>query len=140
MLEAEKTLITDVLGYEDVKLQDAVLEKANMSLHYASLQGKHATLGKGIPLIVVHGFGGGIGVFFKMIPMLRDHWGGPIHFLDLPGMGSNDRLDENAVPDFEKNPLKVEQYFADAMSEWIDIVIKDPKQRLVIMGHSFGGY
>lgn len=87
-------------------------------------------------LVMVHGYGGGLGFFLKnFAPIaLLDNW--VVHAVDLLGYGCSSR------PKFTANSLDaVEGFFHDSMNEWFHLRHLDvtPEKNLV-MAHSMGAY
>ncbi|CAG90225.2 DEHA2G05104p [Debaryomyces hansenii CBS767] len=90
-------------------------------------------------LIMIHGYGGGLGFFLKNFDEISslDNW--CIHSIDLLGYGCSSR------PPFKlaKDDLEhVEKWFHDSYTEWL---IKRnlshlPPSQVLVMGHSMGAY
>ena len=86
-------------------------------------------------LVLVHGYGGGGAIFYKMIKDLASRF--HVYLVDLLGMGSSGR------PEF---PLRqacmsvqvAEDFFVNALYQWKErLGLRD---KFVLAGHSFGGY
>lgn len=87
-------------------------------------------------LIMVHGYGGGLGFFLKNFDAISslDNW--VVHSIDLLGYGCSSR------PKFVANSLdEVEAFFHDSFGEWLHArgLDKTPEKNLV-MAHSMGAY
>lgn len=87
-------------------------------------------------LIMVHGYGGGLGFFLKNFDAisLLDNW--VVHSIDLLGYGCSSR------PNFTADSLEsVEDWFHDSTHEWFRLrrLDKSPLKNLV-MAHSMGAY
>ncbi len=82
------------------------------------------------PLVLIHGFGGGLGLWSVNLDQLcLDR---PVYALDLPGFAHSSR------PEFSTDPLEAEQQFVDMIEEWrIGIELNKP---FILLGHSFGGF
>ena len=81
------------------------------------------------PLVMVHGFAGGIGLWILNIDELaRDR---AVYVFDLLGFGRSDR------PAFSKKADRAERKFVDSIEEWRKGV---GLEKFVLLGHSFGGY
>lgn len=89
-------------------------------------------------LIMIHGYGGGLGFFLKNFPALAHHPSGNwcIHAIDLLGYGCSSR------PQFTPNNLdQVEAWFHDSFATWLHRRGLDKrKDRILIMAHSMGAY
>lgn len=87
-------------------------------------------------LIMVHGYGGGLGFFLKNFGPIStlDNW--VVHSVDLLGYGCSSR------PKFEaKNLAEVESFFHDSFKEWLVArgLDRNPQNNLVMV-HSMGAY
>lgn len=90
-------------------------------------------------LIMIHGYGGGLGFFLKNFTEISslDNW--CIHSIDLLGYGCSSR------PPFklaEENLEHVEKWFHDSFTEWLTKrnLINLPPLQMLVMGHSMGAY
>ena len=83
-----------------------------------------------IPLVLVHGFGGGVGLWsLNLDQICIDR---PIYAFDLPGFARSSR------PILSLNPVEAEQQFVDMFEEWRkEIGLNKP---FILLGHSFGGF
>ena len=85
---------------------------------------------KNVPLVLLHGFGGGIGLWALNLDQLSADR--PVYAFDLPGFARSSR------PTFSQDPLEAEQQFVNLIEEWrIQIGLNEP---FILLGHSFGGF
>ncbi|EGE02159.1 alpha/beta hydrolase [Trichophyton equinum CBS 127.97] len=89
-------------------------------------------------LVVLHGYGAGLGFFYKNFESLSRAKGWQLYALDLLGMGRSTR------PPFKIHAkergqavTEAEDWFIDALEEWR---VKRKIERFTLMGHSLGGY
>jgi pimeloyl-ACP methyl ester carboxylesterase len=82
-----------------------------------------------IPLVLVHGFGGGIGIWIKNLDTLSRHR--PIYAFDLIGFGRSSR------PSFSQCPIEAEGQFVDSIEKWRAAV---GLEKFILLGHSMGAY
>ena len=89
-------------------------------------------------LVILHGYGAGLGFFYKNFEGLSRVKGWKIYALDLLGMGRSSR------PPFrihsksrEASITEAENWFIDALEEWR---VKKNIDRFTLLGHSLGGY
>ena len=89
-------------------------------------------------LVMLHGYGAGLGFFYKNFEGLSRVKGWKIYALDLLGMGRSSR------PPFKLNAkdrkmciTEAENWFIDALEEWR---IERNIDRFTLLGHSLGGY
>ncbi|KAG9333012.1 hypothetical protein JZ751_013888 [Albula glossodonta] len=81
------------------------------------------------PLVMVHGFGGGVGLWIQNLdPLCRSR---PLLAFDLLGFGRSSR------PWFPPDPAQAEQRFLDSIEHWRRALGLD---RMILLGHSLGGY
>lgn len=89
-------------------------------------------------LVIIHGYGAGLGFFYKNFEPLSRAPGWQLYALDLLGMGRSSR------PPFklqgktrEQQISEAEDWFIDALEEWR---IKRNIEKMTLVGHSMGGY
>lgn len=89
-------------------------------------------------LVMLHGYGAGLGFFYRNFEPLSRLRGWRLYALDMLGMGNSSR------PPFKihaKDPqakiTEAENWFIDALEEWRKI---RKIERFTLMGHSMGGY
>lgn len=82
------------------------------------------------PIVMVHGFGGGLGMFVKNFDPLCEKR--TLYAFDLPGFGRSSR---DVV--FPTDSDQVEKAFVDSIEGWRR---KMGLERFVLLGHSFGAY
>lgn len=87
-------------------------------------------LGNGPPLVMIHGFGGGLALFAANLEHLAQTH--TVYAIDLPGFGRSSR------PKFTgTTAAEAEQYFTTSFDLWMDAV---GLESAIIMGHSLGAY
>lgn len=92
-------------------------------------------------LILVHGYGAGLGFFlktFENLNLINENW--MIHAIDLPGYGFSSR------PPFpfkvgDSTPAQVEQWFHSRFHRWMERrgLLETPENNMVV-AHSMGAY
>jgi cardiolipin-specific phospholipase len=89
-------------------------------------------------LVMLHGYGAGLGFFYKNFEGLsrRPNW--KLYALDMLGMGRSSRppfriLSKNK----EEQTREAESWFVDALEEWR---VKQGIEKFTLLGHSLGGY
>ncbi|KAL6939632.1 hypothetical protein ACO0RG_003477 [Hanseniaspora osmophila] len=94
-------------------------------------------------LILVHGYGAGMGFFIKNIEhlarnLIQDNW--CIHAIDLPGYGYSSR-DKFPFKIHSDTPEHVEEWFHAKIHQWFRArgLLKNPDQNTVL-AHSMGAY
>lgn len=85
--------------------------------------------GKKVPLVMVHGFGGGIALWAMSIDALAKKR--PVYVFDVLGFGRSSR------PKFSTDALQAEEEFVASIEQWRRQV---GLENFVLLGHSFGGY
>uniref|UniRef100_A0A3Q3WND2 (Lyso)-N-acylphosphatidylethanolamine lipase n=1 Tax=Mola mola TaxID=94237 RepID=A0A3Q3WND2_MOLML len=81
------------------------------------------------PLVMVHGFGGGVGLWIRNLEPLS-RWRS-IYAFDLLGFGRSSR------PNFPSDAAKAEEQFVDSIEQWRQSV---GLENMILLGHSLGGY
>ncbi|XP_061792018.1 (Lyso)-N-acylphosphatidylethanolamine lipase isoform X1 [Nerophis lumbriciformis] len=81
------------------------------------------------PLVMVHGFGGGVGLWIRNLDSLSR--ARPVHVFDLLGFARSSR------PTFPSDADKAEEQFVTSIEHWRQAV---GVEKMVLLGHSLGGY
>ncbi|XP_034016372.1 1-acylglycerol-3-phosphate O-acyltransferase ABHD5-like [Thalassophryne amazonica] len=89
----------------------------------------HLQTGARFPLVLLHGFGGGVALWTQNLDSLSSS--GPVYALDLLGFGRSSR------PQFSTDPEEAEDQFLDALEKWRE---KVGLEEMVLLGHNLGGY
>lgn len=89
-------------------------------------------------LIMVHGYGAGLGFFLKNFEIINGHDNWCIHAIDLLGYGCSSRPRfKLAVNDIDH----VERWFHDSFDSWLEKRgLKNVSSKTIIMAHSMGAY
>ena len=89
-------------------------------------------------LVMLHGYGAGLGFFYKNFEGLSRAKGWKIYALDMLGMGRSSRPPFKILAkDRQASITEAENWFIDALEEWRIIKKID---RFTLLGHSLGGY
>ncbi|KAJ5246073.1 cardiolipin-specific deacylase [Penicillium chermesinum] len=89
-------------------------------------------------LVMLHGYGAGLGFFYKNFEPLSRLRGWQLHALDMLGMGRSTRPPfKIKAKDREEAIREAEAWFVDALEEWRQ---KRKINRFTLLGHSMGGY
>ncbi|XP_042601521.1 1-acylglycerol-3-phosphate O-acyltransferase ABHD5 [Cyprinus carpio] len=83
-----------------------------------------------VPLVLLHGFGGGVGLWVKNIPALALE-GRPVFALDMLGFGRSSR------PTFGRDAKDAEEQFVQALEDWRKA---EGLEYMILLGHDLGGY
>ena len=81
------------------------------------------------PLVMIHGFGVGLGMFVKNFDDISKHT--DVYAIDLLGFGRSSR------PNFSRRPEEIIQQYIQSLEDWRAAVGLD---KFILLGHSFGGY
>lgn len=81
------------------------------------------------PLVMVHGFGGGVALWIRNLDALS--LSRPVYAFDLLGFGRSSR------PIFPSDPAKAEEQFVNSIEQWRESV---GLENMILLGHSLGGY
>ncbi|CAD6578754.1 MAG: hypothetical protein ASARMPREDX12_008959 [Alectoria sarmentosa] len=89
-------------------------------------------------LVILHGYGAGLGFFYKNFEGLSRVKGWKVYALDLLGMGRSSRPPFKIhSKDRQKCITEAENWFIDALEEWR---VQKRIDRFTLVGHSLGGY
>jgi cardiolipin-specific phospholipase len=89
-------------------------------------------------LVMLHGYGAGLGFFYKNFEALSRVPNWKLYALDLLGMGRSSRPHFRINgKDKETKVREAENWFVDALEEWR---IKRGIDKMTLLGHSLGGY
>ncbi|KAJ5328267.1 hypothetical protein N7452_008657 [Penicillium brevicompactum] len=89
-------------------------------------------------LVMLHGYGAGLGFFYKNFEPLSRLKGWQLHALDMLGMGRSTRPSFKIKAKGREDAIReAEAWFVDALEEWR---INRKIDRFTLLGHSLGGY
>ncbi|KAI0802797.1 Alpha/Beta hydrolase protein [Xylaria sp. FL0064] len=89
-------------------------------------------------LVMLHGYGAGLGFYYKNFEPLSRLTGWKIYALDWLGMGNSKRPPfKITAKDPKEKTTEAENWFVDSLEEWRKIRKLD---KFTIIGHSLGGY
>lgn len=89
-------------------------------------------------LVMLHGYGAGLGFFYRNFEAISRAEGWKVYALDLLGMGRSSRPPFKIhAKDKEASISEAESWFVDALEEWR---IQRGLERFTLLGHSLGGY
>lgn len=89
-------------------------------------------------LVMLHGYGAGLGFFYKNFEGLSRVKGWKVYALDLLGMGRSSRpAFRLQAKDRQGSITEAENCFIDALEEWR---VQRKIDRFTLLGHSLGGY
>ncbi|KAI0100981.1 alpha/beta-hydrolase [Nemania sp. FL0031] len=89
-------------------------------------------------LVMLHGYGAGLGFYYKNFEPLSRLTGWKIYALDWLGMGNSKRpAFKIAAKDPKEKTKEAENWFIDSLEEWRKIRKLD---KFTVIGHSLGGY
>lgn len=89
------------------------------------------------PLVLVHGWGAGVGFFGRNLGGLSEHF--RVHMVDWLGFGASSRPPFNTA----FSPEEAESFFLDALEEWVTAMgalEAAPVAPFYLVGHSLGAF
>lgn len=95
------------------------------------------------PAVILHGYGAGLGFFFRNLPALAQwagHRGTDVFGVDWLGMGRSARVPFTIKAKRDDIPGRVyeaESFFVDSLEEWR---VKMGLEKMTLIGHSLGAY
>uniref|UniRef100_A0A3Q2P302 1-acylglycerol-3-phosphate O-acyltransferase ABHD5 n=1 Tax=Fundulus heteroclitus TaxID=8078 RepID=A0A3Q2P302_FUNHE len=81
------------------------------------------------PVVLLHGFGGGVGLWAQNLEALSQNR--PVYALDLLGFGQSTR------PVFSTDPQEAEAQFVESIEQWR---AKVGLESMILLGHNLGGF
>lgn len=128
--------ITDPFGPRQWQSQLVKLSGKDRALNEFSIERLDES--KDQDLVILHGYGAGLGFFYKNFEGLSRVPGWKVYALDLLGMGRSSRPPFRVhSKDRQKSITEAEDWFVDALEEWR---VKRNIDRFTLLGHSLGGY
>ncbi len=89
-------------------------------------------------LVILHGYGAGLGFFYKNFEPLSRAQGWQLYALDLLGMGRSSRPPFRLKSKTRETQItEAEDWFIDSLEEWR---VKRKIDKFTLVGHSMGGY
>lgn len=89
-------------------------------------------------LVMLHGYGAGLGFYYKNFEGLSRQKGWKLWALDMLGMGRSSRPPFTIHAKDQKGKIsEAENWFVDALEEWRQ---KRKIEKFTLLGHSLGGY
>ncbi|KAF2837308.1 alpha/beta-hydrolase [Patellaria atrata CBS 101060] len=89
-------------------------------------------------LVMLHGYGAGLGFFYKNFEALSRAPGWKLYALDLLGMGRSSRPPFRIhAKDHQGKITEAENWFVDALEDWR---VQKNIDKFTLLGHSLGGY
>ncbi|KAI1619312.1 alpha/beta hydrolase [Exophiala viscosa] len=89
-------------------------------------------------LVIIHGYGAGLGFFYKNFEPLSRAKGWHLYALDMLGMGRSSRPPFRIKSKKREDQIKeAEDWFIDSLEEWR---VKKGIDKFTLCGHSMGGY
>ena len=89
-------------------------------------------------LVMLHGYGAGLGFFFRNFDALSRLAGWKLYALDMLGMGRSSRPPfKIRAKERQAQINEAEAWFVDSLEEWR---VKKGIDRFTLLGHSMGGY
>eukprot|EP00040_Diaphanoeca_grandis_P044007 m.11021 g.11021 ORF g.11021 m.11021 type:complete len:398 (-) comp8599_c0_seq1:388-1581(-) len=91
------------------------------------------------PLVMLHGYGSGAGIYYAAAPAIASRWKGPVFAIDSLGCGLSSRPHHNPAIGYGKaaDLGQAERFFVDGLEQWRKAMNFD---KITIVGHSLGGY
>lgn len=84
------------------------------------------------PLVLLHGYGGGVGNFYAVMPLIAERWSSKVFALDCFGCGISSRPSCSTIDRVKMETLMVEELEMWRKSMGIE--------KFSLLGHSIGGY
>lgn len=109
-------------------------ERTIHTLEYVSNERKG---GDGVPLVCMHGYGTGSGMYYAALPALAERWQGKVYAIDSLGSALSSRPSWTLGHGQSCPVSDAEAFFLDGLEQWREAMELD---KMVLCGHSLGGY
>jgi cardiolipin-specific phospholipase len=130
------TSITDPYGPRQWNSEQVQLSGKSRSLNEFSVVRPEESVENN--LVMLHGYGAGLGFFYKNFEGLSRQPNWKLYALDMLGMGRSSRPSFKIHAKEREDKIKeAESWFVDALEEWR---IKRGIDKMTLLGHSLGGY
>ncbi|KAK4228822.1 putative cardiolipin-specific deacylase, mitochondrial [Podospora fimiseda] len=127
---------TDPFGHRVWKTTMVPLSGKNRALNEFSIERLNEPITNN--LVMLHGYGAGLGFFYKNFEPLSRLPGWKLYALDMLGMGNSTRPPFKIhSKDHKAKIAEAESWFIDALEEWRKA---RNLEKFTLMGHSMGGY
>lgn len=113
---------------EDVRLYPDGPDK-DVFIHSVCFEPKNTQQPDKFPLVLIHGYGGGIPAFHNNFERLREDR--KVYAIDLPGFALSSR------EEFSSNAKVCREEYIRLIEKWRE---QKGIEKFVLLGHSFGGY
>lgn len=132
-IDAQATLLANVAN-----LKAGIVKIDNDNFINTVLIDNSSAAGSEMNLVVAHGFGAGLGFFFKNLPSLQQQLPGyKVWLIDWLGMANSSRP---SFPDWNKHLSEIEnvkvseRFFTDSLEKWRT---KVGIEKMVLAGHRY---
>ncbi|TEA19448.1 putative cardiolipin-specific deacylase [Colletotrichum sidae] len=126
----------DPFGQRVWRSQMVELSGKNRALNEYSIERVGETVDN--TLVILHGYGAGLGFFYKNFEPLSRGKGWKLYALDMLGMGNSTRPPFKVhAKEPKERTAEAEAWFIDALEEWRK---KRKIEKMTLLGHSLGGY
>lgn len=88
------------------------------------------------PLVLLHGYGSGTGIYYAALPPLAEAWPGSVYALDSPGCGLSSRPRWTSGVQ-QCSVSAAEDWWIERLEGWRETM---GIENFVLCGHSIGGY
>ncbi|KAG9284241.1 hypothetical protein G9A89_002051 [Geosiphon pyriformis] len=129
---ASSAMVDGDIGFTSVPQTNLKVQSHTVTYNNVSLKNNVKNL------VICHGFGGGLGFFYRNYHDLSQVPGWRIYSIDWLGMGRSSRPRFN----IDNGPLSevvehAENFFVDSLEKWREI---HHIEKMTLLGHSLGGY
>ena len=132
----------NAIAFEQADNEKATLTKsttapADFHLHHVRYSCSAKEEHTAPPLVVMHGYLNGVGIFYTTMPALAESWPGQVYAIDMAGCGLSSRPPWTGGFGESSNLEATENYFTESLEGWRK---RMGIERWVLAGHSMGGY
>ncbi|CAG8457384.1 4027_t:CDS:10 [Ambispora leptoticha] len=130
---SKSEIVDEALGFTSVPQTDLEVKSHTATISEDNQSSKNLK-----HLVICHGFGAGLGFFYRNYHGLSQVPGWRIYSIDWLGMGRSSRPKFNIIADsLEESVEQAENFFVDSLEKWREI---HKIEKMTLLGHSLGGY
>ncbi|CAG8502699.1 2798_t:CDS:2 [Ambispora gerdemannii] len=130
---SKSQIVDEALGFTSIPQTDLEVKSHTDNISEDNQSSKNLK-----HLVMCHGFGAGLGFFYRNYHGLSQVPGWRIYSIDWLGMGRSSRPRFNIIANsLDESVEQAENFFVDSLEKWREI---HKIEKMTLLGHSLGGY
>ncbi|CAG5136162.1 unnamed protein product [Candidula unifasciata] len=136
LLSLDKVIRSHIIHQNHAKMVQVTYRDEVHSIWTVTVKGSQQNK---IPLVILHGMGGGSGMFITNIDDLAERR--DVILIDLPGFGLSSRpqlrVKKEGLWRVDTTVDDIDEFYTEVLNLWFE---KMGLEKVVLLGHSYGGY